>query len=177
MKNFSLLTVISILILSTSSCTKIGSDSTTTGSGNSNPQTPTYYISYKAAGTTVSETEVTAQRGTSVSPRTLTITGNGAAGTSPKFKFFTKESFIGFVPGLTIGNNSATGDANYIEYTNSASLLHSTTLDKSGITLAITEISYTNGGNVKGIFDGSIKAANGTTVTITEGKFNAKFSN
>lgn len=112
-----------------------------------------------------------------MSPRILTITGNGAAGASPKFKFFTKESFIGFVPGLTIGNNSATGDANYIEYTNSASLLHSTNLDKSGITLAITEISYTNGGNVKGIFDGSVKAANGTTVAITEGKFNVKFSN
>lgn len=176
MKNFSFLTIISILFLLANSCTKSGSDSTTTGSGN-NPQTATYYLSYKVAGTTVSETEVTAQRGTSVSPRTLTITGNGAAGANPKFKFFTKESFIGFVPGLTIGNNLATGNANYIEYTNSASLLHSTTLDKSGIILAITEISYTNGGNVKGIFDGSIKAANGTTVAITEGKFNSKFSN
>lgn len=131
MKKFILLTFVSILTLAFASCKKSDSDN----SGDNNPQTATYYISYKANGTTVTETEVTALRGTSASPRTLTITGNGSNGTSPKFKFFTKETFIGFAPGLTVGNNSGTSDANYIEYTNSASILHSTTLDKNGVTL------------------------------------------
>ncbi|RYE27202.1 MAG: hypothetical protein EOP45_01980 [Sphingobacteriaceae bacterium] len=178
MKKITLLTFATVLFLSFTSCQKddTTTDATTT-TGGTTAQTSQYYITYKANGTAVTETEVAGSRGTSASPRTLTITGNGAAGTTPKFKFFTKETFIGFVPGLSIGNNSGTTDNNYVEYTNSASLLHTTTLDKTGISVGITELSYTNGGNAKGTFDGSIKAANGSTVLITEGKFNVKFSN
>lgn len=136
-----------------------------------------YYITYKANGTAVSETEVSGSRGASATPRTLTITGTAKSGAAPKFKFTTQESFIGFVKGLTVVGEKSSYPSNFVEYTNSSSILYSTKNDSDGIYFTIMDISYTNGGVVSGIFSGSIKTADGKVVAITEGKFNVKFAN
>ncbi|MES2111713.1 MAG: hypothetical protein V4577_23345 [Bacteroidota bacterium] len=139
--------------------------------------TPEYYISFKADGITVTETEVTATRGATASPRTLTIAGTAKSGAAPKFKFYTEESFIGFVKGLNIGNKTISYPTDYLEYTNSGGTLYSTQTDDDGILVFLSDISYTNGGVVTGTFNGSMKTAAGAKVTITDGKFNVKFGN
>mgnify|MGYP001548641355 FL=1 len=98
-------------------------------------------------------------------------------GAAPKFKFTTQESFIGFVKGLTVVGEKSSYPSNFVEYTNSSSILYSTKNDSDGIYFTVMDISYTNGGVVSGIFSGSIKTADGKVVAITEGKFNVKFAN
>lgn len=178
MKKFTLLSFASILMFAFTSCSKDNTDTdpTTTTTGGTQ-QSSEYYFSYKANGVAVTETEVTAVRGSSASPRTLTITGSGKTGASPKFKYYVTESVVGFVPGLTTESSSSSTGYHEIEYTNSDGLLHKTTLGKDKMTMFFTELSYTNGGDAKATFDGTIKAANGSTVVITEGKLKVKISN
>jgi hypothetical protein len=175
MKKFIILTFITVFTLGITSCKK-SSDETPSEEGEEQ-QTSEFYISYKANGTLITETIISGQRGASTDPRTLTVSGTGADGANPKFKFFTTESFIGFVNGLTVGCSTNSATSNYVEYTNSAGLLHTTKTDSNGITVGILEVSYTNGGSVRGTFDGTVKSGTGSVVNITEGKFKVKFSN
>jgi hypothetical protein len=175
MKKIFSLTLISFIAIIATSCKKSSSTDPTTDPV-TNP-TAQYYITFKADGQAVSETEVSATRGTTTDPRTITITGTAKSAAAPKFKFYTEETFIGFEKGLNIGNKISTYPSDYIEYTNSANVLYSTKNDKDGIDLFISDVSYTNGGVISGTFSGSIKTAGGVASQITEGKFNVKFSN
>ena len=179
MRKSTFLAFVLVLMLALTSCGKNEMDMntpTTTTTGTT-PQASEYYFSYKANGVAVTETEVTALRGSTASPRTLTITGSGKAGTGPKLKYYAAESVVGFVPGLTTESSSGSTGYHEIEYTNSDGLVHKTTLAKEKMTMFFTELSYTSGGVVKATFEGTIKAANGSTVLITEGKFRVKISN
>nr|WP_121272479.1 hypothetical protein [Pedobacter schmidteae] len=144
--------------------------------GPDNPA-PTYYINYKVNGVAVSLAEVSATRGTTLTPRTLTILGSGKAGAKPLFKFYSEESYIGFVRGLNIGMSINSAQSHYIEYTNEAGKLFSTDYDNDGIYLFIGEISYVAGGSIKGSFTGTAKTASGDVVNITDGTYNVKFAN
>lgn len=86
MKKSKLLILFSAVIFAFSACSKDDDG------GEDNQQTAEYYITYKADGATVTATEVSALRGTTESPRTLTIIGTAKEGASPKFKFSAKES-------------------------------------------------------------------------------------
>ena len=175
MKKIISLTLVLLIALGVTSCS-LDKSTDPTKNPNTDP-TSQYYITFKAGGTVISETEVSATRGTTSTPRTLTIVGTGKSGAVPKFKFYMEETFIGFTKGLNVGNGALTYPSFYIEYTNSASVLYSTKNDNDGIGLFISDISYTNGGVVSGTFSGSIKTAAGAAVQITEGKFNVKCSN
>jgi hypothetical protein len=174
-KNISLI-LISLIVIIVTSC-KIDDSSTDPTKDPTKDPAPQYYVTFKAGGTTVTETEASATRGTTSTPRTLTIVGTGKSGAAPKFKFYMEETFIGFTKGLNVGNGALTYPSFYIEFTNSASVLYSTKNDNDGIGLFISDISYTNGGIVSGTFSGSIKTAAGAAIQITEGKFNVKCSN
>ncbi|HTD99841.1 MAG TPA: hypothetical protein VK668_11180 [Mucilaginibacter sp.] len=176
MKRIFFLTLICLIAIAATSCKKSGSpdpDPTDTGTD----PVATYYITFKADGVAVSETEVTASRGTATDPRTLTIIGTAKDGAAPQFTFYMEETFIGFTKGLNVGNKTSTYPSDYIEYTNSSNVLYSTKNDASGISLFVSDISYTNGGVVTGTFSGSIKTAGGVAVQITDGKFNVKCGN
>ncbi|MNK03720.1 hypothetical protein D3C87_215700 [compost metagenome] len=139
--------------------------------------TPEYYITYKVDGVTITATEVSALRGITDSPRTLTISGNAKNGSIPKFKFFSEESFIGFVPGLNVWSSKNSYPTHYIEYTNSTGTSFSTENIDEGTFLFVSEASYKNGGNIKGSFNGTVQNEKGVKVKITDGVFNVKFSN
>lgn len=139
--------------------------------------TPEYYITYKVDGVAISATEVSALRRITDSPRTLTITGNAKNGSTPKFKFFSEESFIGFVPGLNVWSSKNSYPTHYIEYTNSTGVLFSTENIDEGTFLFISEASFKNGGNIKGSFNGTVQNEKGVKVKITDDVFNVKFSN
>lgn len=175
MKKIISLSLISLVAIIATSCKKSSSSDNKPDSG-TNPA-PQYYINFKVDGTAVSDTVVTATRGTTTDPRTLTITGTAKKGTAPTFKFYTEETIIGFVKGLNIGNSTSSYPSDYIEYTNSAGVLYSTKNDADGISLYVSDISYTNGGIISGTFTGSIKTATGVVAQVTEGKFNVKCSN
>jgi hypothetical protein len=66
---------------------------------------------------------------------------------------------------------------NYLEFTSSNGAFHSSKLSNDESSLSIFEISHKKDGNVKGVFRGSVKAANGNVIEITQGKHNVKFSN
>ncbi|GGE54484.1 hypothetical protein [Pedobacter psychrotolerans] len=170
-----------VAIISIASCKKEidwdgSGPNTNPGSGNG-AATSEYYITFKADGVAITEKEVSAIRNTSSSPRSLTILGTMANGTSPRLKFFSNESFIGFSPGLNTGNSDYTYPFSYVEYTNASNALYSTINDSEGIYFFYSDVSYTNGGVIKGSFSGQVKGTNGAIVRITEGKFNLKFSN
>jgi PKD repeat protein len=157
---------------------------TATGAGGTNSATsnvvisaPQYYITFDADNVPVSFTDISAVRNTTASPRTLTISGTQAAGANPKFKFFSEETFIGFVSGLNVGCSSSTTPSDYIEYTNATGTLHSTANASDGISVFFSQMSYTNGGEAQGTFSGNIKTSGGTVVAITNGAFKVKFSN
>lgn len=143
------------------------------------PETPAaeYYIKYKVNGVAVSMAEVSATRETTTLPRTLTILGSGKSGAKPLFKFYSQESYIGFVRGLNILSNRNSFEAQYVEYTNGAGKLFVTQNDADGIWLFIGEASYKEGGNIKGSFSGTAQTANGEVVELTEGEYNVKFIN
>src|SRR5688500_12037906 len=98
--------VVLLTVLSLTACKKIpvlpGEDPDVETPG---PETPAaeYYINYKVNGVAVSMAEVSATRETTTIPRTLTISGSAKSGAKPLFKFYCKESYIGFVRGLNIG--------------------------------------------------------------------------
>lgn len=149
------------------------------GNENPDPDQPAgaeYYITFKEDGRAVSLTEVSGSRGLA-SPRLLTIEGTANGGAAPKFKFVHEESFIGFVPGLNVISSNISYPSDYVQYTNSSNVLYATEYDPNGIHLFISAISYTNGGVVTGIFNGSIKTKDGAAVQITDGKFKVKFKN
>jgi hypothetical protein len=179
MKKIITLSLVSLFAVFLASCKLDKSDDPTKDPTKDPGTDPTaqYYITFKADGATVTETEATATRGASASPRTLTITGTATSGAAPKFKFYTEESFIGFVKGLNVQNYTTSYPTDYVEYTNSASTLYSTKTDDDGIYVFLSDISYTNGGVVAGTFSGSMKTAAGAVVKITDGKFNVKFGN
>lgn len=176
-----ILTVIALaFIFSLNACKKIpalpNKDADVEIPGPDNPAS-TYYINYKVNGVAVSLTEVSATRGTTITPRTLTISGSAKAGAKPLFKFYSEESFIGFVKGLNIQSNINSIQTHYHEYTNEAGKLFSTDYDNDGIYLFIAEVSYVAGGTIKGSFTGTAKTANGGVVNITDGTYNVKFVN
>ena len=175
MKVLHSLSLISLFAIALTSC-KLDKSDDPTKDPTKDP-TAEFYITYKANGVTVTETEVTATRGTTASPRTLTITGTAKGGAVPKFKYYTEETIAGFEKGLTVHNTSSTYPSDYLEYTNSANALYSTKTESEGIYFSFFDISYTNGGVVSGIFSGSVKTADGKVVAITEGKYNVKCSN
>ena len=157
---------------------------TATGEGGTHTATktvtinaPQYFITFKADNTPVSLSEVSGSRNTTSNPRTLTIEGTAAGGSNPNFKFFTTETFIGFSQGLNIGTHSGTDPGHYTEYTNASGTLFSTVNDADGMDLFISDISYTNGGEVAGTFSGTMETAGGAVVNITEGKFKVQFKN
>ncbi|WP_165500487.1 hypothetical protein [Pedobacter psychroterrae] len=136
-----------------------------------------YYITYKANGTAITLSEVSGLRGSSVDPRTLTILGSLKDGVNPKFKFYTEESFIGFVPGLNIGCDDYSGISHFVECIDGTGKLYSTVSDSDGMHVFFQEASYKKDGIIKGTFNGRIKAVNGSTLNITEGEFRVKFTN
>ena len=176
MKRIFPLALICLVSIAATSCKKSGSTDPDPTDNGTDPAA-TYYVNFKADGVAVSETEVTATRGTTTDPRTLTITGTAKDGAAPKFKLYMEETFIGFTNGLNVGNKTSTYPSDYIDYTNSSNVLYSTKNDASGISVFVSDISYTNGGVVTGTFSGSIKTAGGAVVQITEGKFNVKCGN
>ncbi|WP_345948779.1 hypothetical protein ABDD95_18210 [Mucilaginibacter sp. PAMB04274] len=154
----------------------------TTPTTPSNPTTPTdpsaaqYSITFKANGTVVSFTDVSATRGIATNPRTLSVTGTGKNGAVPKFKFFMEETSIGFEKGINIWMKEYSYPTTYVEYTSSANEAYSTMNAKNEIYAFLTDVSYTNGGPIAGTFNGTF-INNGVAVQITEGVFKAKFSN
>jgi len=156
---------------------KKGSESDQEDKEDEQQETPTFYVKYKANGTLITQAEASALRGTSTDPKTLTLLGSGKDGANPKFKFVTTETFIGFVPGLNVNCSINSSDSDYVEFTNSAGLLHTTVKDSDGMHVAFFELSYTKDGIARGIFSGKIKAENGSIVTITDGEFRVKFTN
>jgi PKD repeat protein len=136
-----------------------------------------YYLRYKVDGTLITAVDISAIRGSTSTPRTVTLSGSAAAGANPVFTFYTEETYIGFTAGINVGCSSSTNPSDYIHYTNSNGTAYSTANDANGITLFVSSISYTNGGDVAGTFGGSIKTTGGTTAQITEGEFKLKFSN
>ena len=190
MKKIQLLAIAALITLSVVSCKKSGStdnvnpnDTGSTGGTNGtggnggNGNAPTYSINFKANGVAVSETVVTGTRGSTTNPRSLVISGTGASAANPTFKFYSEESFIGFVQGLNVNCTTASNPSDYIEYTDSNGVLYSTKNNTTGVALSFSDISYTSGGVATGTFSGSISTANKVTIPITDGVFNVKFSN
>jgi hypothetical protein len=175
MKKIALVAFATLIGLFVTSCKK--SSSTDNPNPGNNSNNPTYYVNFKVNGVAVSETEVTGTRGTTTDPRTLTISGTGTSAANPKFKFYSEESFIGFVQGLTVGNKTNTYPSDYIEYTDAAGVLYSTQNNSDGVTLSFSDISYAKDGVATGTFSGSITTAGGVTAQITDGTFNVKFGN
>ncbi|RYE12283.1 MAG: PKD domain-containing protein, partial [Sphingobacteriales bacterium] len=141
------------------------------------PTGPGFYITYKANGASVSLTEVFGERDSLSSERRLIVRGSGPAGAHPTFKFLTTESNIGFVQGLNIGCSDFAFPHSYVTMSNAAGNQYSTEYDEDGIYVFFQEVSYTNGGVIKGKFSGSIKTASGTAMTIEGGEFRVKFIN
>jgi hypothetical protein len=173
MKRLAFVTLLSAFTLIIFSCKSIISPP----DKDKNDPAPEYYINYKISGTAITQTEVSGVRGTSDTPRILTVLGSSKNETNPKFKFSTTESFIGFVAGLNVGCNAVSGAAGYIEYINEAGKIYTTLSDTQGISVFLTEVSYTKDGIVKGTFNGRIKDETGNTINITDGEFRVKFSN
>jgi len=179
MKRITLMAVVAIMALTAVSCKKIPVLKLDEEAIVPEVPIPTseYYITYKVDGVAVTATEVSAIRGITDSPRTLTILGNAKSGVVPKFKFFSEESFIGFVAGLNMWSDKNSYPTHYIEYTSSAGMLFSTENIDEGTYFFISEASYKNGGNIKGSFNGTVMTNKGVTAKITDGLFNVKFSN
>jgi PKD repeat protein len=136
----------------------------------------TYYLSYKVNGTLVTASVLSAVRGSSSSPRTLTLTGTAAAGGNPKLIVNISEPGFGWSNGMNVSFNDATSP-NIIAYTNS-SATSNTYYSSVGMTMFVNPISYTNGGDIVATFTGEVKdGTGGATTQITEGKLKMKFSN
>jgi hypothetical protein len=170
--------IISFFVFSVVGCSKGGSSDNKPVKDTIATNPPaTYFITFKANGVAVTETEISASRGTTGGKRTLTITGTTKNGAVPKFKFYTEESFIGFVEGLNVGSSNISYPNHYTDYTDASNTLYSTKNSTDGVLLFISGVSYTKDGVVKGTFSGDVKTDKGATVQITEGKYNVQFSN
>lgn len=170
--------IILLAFLSISSCKKGSSQ----GPGNKKDTTNTtpqskYYVTYKVNGVAVTATEISAVRGAASDPRTLTITATGKDGASPKLKFYTEEPSFGFTGGTSIKCETVSYPTDYVEYTNGSNVLYSTKNDQNGMYFDYLNISYKNGGEISGVFDGSISTDKGVATQITDGKYDVTFSN
>lgn len=159
---------------------------TATGAGGTNTTTRTvtivnpYYLKMKVNGTQFNATVLTATRGTSSNPRTLTISGASAGNSNPKFTLFMEETFIGFVDGIQGTFSSSTYPVQYMTYTDASGVEYSTRYDSNGVYIFFSEITYTNGGEVAAAqtsFSGSMSTSTGSAINITEGNFRMTFSN
>ncbi len=159
---------------------------TATGEGGTNTATRSvtivnpHYFKVKINGTLFNGTVNTATRGTTTTPRTLTVTGASTGGGNPKFKIFMEETFIGFTDGLNSNMSSSSYPVTYMEYTDASGVLYSTRYDADGTHIFFSKIGYTNGGEVAATqtsFAGTMSSSTGSQITISEGNFKLKFSN
>ena len=157
--------------------TAAGVGGTGTSTNNVEIKAPAYYITFKAGGVPVSLTELDAIRKDTANPRILELKGSGTGSTDPSFKITTSESSIGFVAGLNIVANVSTFGVSDISYTDASGNGYISMLDFEGMNIFISEISYTNGGIIKGTFSGKMKNFTLQQIVITEGNFRLKFSN
>jgi len=181
MKKIILPVIILFSFFAISSCSKGSStapikkpDTTATTKTDS---TAKYYITYKINGVAINVTEISAVRGATSNPRTITITGTAKGGANPKIKLYTEEPSFGFSDGTSAKCTMNSYPVDYVEYTNNAGTVYSTRYDTNGAYFDYITISYTNGGEITGIFDGSVSTSKGVAIPITDGKYTVKFSN
>jgi hypothetical protein len=184
-KNLTFLALIALFIVNISSCQmdevdpeslKVTNGTPPTTPGQPDPVNTEYFITYEINGVAFTATEVSAVRGTTTNPRTLTITGTAKNGASPKVKFSCEETLAGFQGGLTIISSEGTYPTQYFEYTNSSNVLFTSSKSSGDLYFGFLGMSYKNGGEAFGIFSGDIITTAGK-VEIENGKFKVKFSN
>jgi len=178
MKKIILPAIILLSFFTFSSCSKGSSNGPDKKSDTTNTDpTAKYYITYKVNGVAVNVTEISAVRGATANPRTITITGNAKNGANPKIKLYTEEPSFGFSDGTSIHCTPVSYPTDYVEYTDGSGKLYSTKNDATGAYFDYMTISYTKDGEITGIFDGSVSTDKGVAIPITDGKYTVKFSN
>lgn len=184
MKNLHLLTLMAFITINILSCGKLADidpgkkDNTgTTGTPGSTSTSTTYFFTYKAEGVAITATDITGVRGSTTTPRTLTITATGKDGALPKYKFYLEEPQFGFTGGTSVGSSSSSFPRSYIEYTDKAGTVFHTKNNTKSAYFGFLNFSYTNGGEANGAFDGDVVSATGAVVHFTEGTYRIKFSN
>lgn len=172
-----ILLLLSVFTLISASCKKDNGITSLPDDNDKKQQVPEFYIQYKANGVLVTATAISALRGTTDNPKTLTFSGSAKDGTNPTFKFVLTEPYMGFTPGLTVGSSVNSDNTSYVEFTDSNGILHTSKTSEEIIYVGFLKLSYTKDGIAEGTLSGKIQAKNGSMVSISEGRFNVKFAN